>query len=312
MNAKSISKFLLAAIFICTFVACDKSEETLVENDTTVADDDITFSDDTTNEDNSDDDNNNNDSTASKKFMSKLDDIAWNTDDASGIYLNGLTGFMTVNAVTTTGEKVSINIASPTDSNFILNDEAYNYTTYTSADGEVFTTKIGDNSGGLITLTDYSAGTVSGEFEVEVYSPTLDSVIKLTEGSFTDITLTEVENSFGAMVNGTDLDIVNYTGALDSNRLIIGGAEAAGMPALLLMFPSDVEAGTYEFDASTYAALYFVTEDDFKVAIGSELVITEHDIDAKHVVGTFGFVSYDLTTFEATTISNGTFDIYYF
>lgn len=318
MNLRSIKSFLALLLTMTVLIACSKDEPEEVANDTTASTTTISVSDDTVEDtDNDGDDTNNDDgdNTPSYKFSGKVDGEDWNTDTVGGIFIvDEYAGMARVIASNSNGSSVAVTISSPKDSTYALNKESVGYVTYTNAGDTTFTTAVGDNSGGLLTISSFTDGTITGEFDMELYNEDADSSFQLTEAVFTDVILTEVENSFGAKIAGTSMDATIYTGLVSGTNLIIGGAEGTGYPNVALQMPLDIEAGTYDFDITTYAAIYASAEGDanLEIAFSGALTITSHDKAAKHIVGTFNFGTLNTNTFASTEITEGTFDIYYF
>jgi len=109
-------------------------------------------------------------------------------------------------------------------------------------------------------------------------------------------------NTFFCKVDGVDYNPPNATGLISTitNTLVITGSTGSNAQKIQIFLPNDIAVGTYtqfyDYNADEFIQMYYSPPtsqdaDDDGFANSGQLVITEHDTNAKRIKGTFNFVT---------------------
>ncbi len=85
---------------------------------------------------------------------------------------------------------------------------------------------------------------------------------------------------------------------LNITQIWVNGSIPIGQQVVTILFPEDIEVGTYPiFDNTAYDAFYVPTinADNFTAQAGT-LIIVEHDLEERYIVGTFEFIAENQTS----------------
>lgn len=129
-------------------------------------------------------------------------------------------------------------------------------------------------------------------------------------------------DSFFAKVDGVDFQetLLYASDTQTAGSITITASENASFPSIGLEFPSDITPGTYPFSGylGSYRGLYNLGTnfDQMFYAEGAsgDLVITNHDVAARLVEGTFSFTAVPVDNTQTTptyAITEGAFSVSY-
>ncbi|MGC1472052.1 MAG: DUF6252 family protein [Psychroserpens sp.] len=130
-------------------------------------------------------------------------------------------------------------------------------------------------------------------------------------------------DSFFAKIDGADYNPPSISGFRfeSTNSIILTGATGTTEEQIQIFVPDDIAVGTYTsyydplnspFIQAYYQPAGAQDADDTGIADTGSLVITQHDIDAKTIKGTFNFNTEPaLSSGTAWTITEGSFEITY-
>ena len=130
-------------------------------------------------------------------------------------------------------------------------------------------------------------------------------------------------NTFFCKIDGVDYNPPNATGLISSisNTLVITGATGSNAEQIQIFVPKDITVGTYtqfyDYNANEFIQMYYSPPtsqdaDDDGFANSGQLVITEHDTNAKRIKGTFNFVTNPSINGGAVwNVTEGSFTITY-
>ncbi|HTF30851.1 MAG TPA: DUF6252 family protein [Flavitalea sp.] len=211
-------------------------------------------------------------------------------------------------------DQSSLSVAAWTDSS---ETNKLSYTTNQSSDlvvagGKVFVTKI-----------DTVKKLVSGTFQMNLFREDDGGKKTIVDGVFEDITYSGEAPTTGGPVNPDNLLKVSIDGTVyvpkqitamvAQANLFINGAELDGTKALALFMPSDIVAGTYQFDKNSgkYTGLYVVSPFESYMAEDGKLIILEHDKTAKKIRGTFEFKGAHVVNQTSKQFTKGSFTVSY-
>lgn len=207
---------------------------------------------------------------------------------------------------------ITLQTASFETGQYTLGAAPANEATFTDFAGSIYIAGSGAGDG-MIEITKYEAGTVSGAFHFNALNNGVGDTLNFQKGVFFEVPITNLNPNEGgetdkdfitADIGETpfDAEVVVSQNNLD-NIQITGSTQTV---SISLTFPSDVTAGSYPLASSgQYVASYLVGSISDEVDTG-ELIITKNDTTAKIVEGEFSF-----TTVSGIEISNGKFSISY-
>lgn len=194
-----------------------------------------------------------------------------------------------------TGDMISISVASPEESTFDLGSNRISITSasYTTMEKSSYFS-IHPDAGGEITISelDMDNKTVSGTFNFKGIKLRMDAsydeVIEITSGAFNKISFyvpEELTNSGTAKIDGNPLtfDTVYFFG--DSSDFSVS-MHASSNNGLLMFQITDITAGTYDLSGGTWSASYIIAGDEYYSSTGT-LTIINHDTEMGLLEGSF-------------------------
>lgn len=223
-----------------------------------------------------------------------------------------------------TGEMISITVASPEESTFDLGSNRISITSasYTTMEKSSYFS-IHPDAGGKITISelDMDNKTVSGTFNFKGIKLRMDAsydeVIEITSGAFNKIPFyipEELTNSGTAKINGNPLtfDTVYAYEAFSNFKVNMHASSNDGL--LLFEIPMDITAGTYDLTGGTWSASYSIGGDEYYPSSGT-LNITNHDTEIGLLEGSFECMvenSSPSNGINSYNFTEGEFSIYYY
>lgn len=130
-------------------------------------------------------------------------------------------------------------------------------------------------------------------------------------------------NTFFAKIDGVDFNPPHVSGhnISSSNNILFTASTGTDSEQILFTMPNDIPPGTYTefynilvypFIQASYSPPNSQDGDDGGDAATGTVVITEHDVDAKRIKGTFNFVTKPAENSGISwNITAGSFDITY-
>lgn len=205
---------------------------------------------------------------------------------------------------------ITLQTASFEKGEYTLGTNPANEATFTDFAGAIYIAGAGAGDG-MIEITKYEAGTVSGEFHFNALNNGVGDTLNFQKGVFFEVPITNAtpgdgtsDEFFTAVIDGAPFDA--DVKMAQSNAGIIQATGSSQTISISLTFPADITAGTYTLAASgQYMASYLVGSIPDEVDTG-ELTITKNDTTAKIVEGEFSF-----TTVGGVEVTNGKFKLGY-
>lgn len=333
---KRFLQISLTALFCASLFAACKKEETVEEE---ISTDGITFSDDTEDESENDED--------TYKMEALVNGNSWKTNNATGY--NNNDELVQIKGTHANGEVFYFYITNPTAKAYILNNASDEYAGFIIND-TTFKSNNSSRVGGVVTITsfDNAANTISGEFEISCLNAQYDSIVELTEGTFTNISLidsaitldgipsgngndnnddnsdddnndnnddsttTALIDTFECNVDGSPLSTPLITGSIDSGYVAVGGGAVNYHPGVAILIQDHLGAGTYQFSNFTEAiGVYSIADTVQYFAASGSLDLISNDTINRRIRGSFSFMGMDINTYNMVNITDGYFAISY-
>lgn len=213
---------------------------------------------------------------------------------------------------TSSERNITLQTSSFETGQYALGTNPSNEATFTDYGGMLYLAGAGTGDG-MIEITKYQAGTVSGEFYFNALNNGVGDTLNFQKGVFFEVPITNANPGDGDPEGDfmtADIGGNAFDAEIIATLAAMGTIEASGSTqttTISLTFPEDIAAGTYTLSAAgVYTAEYLVNSTAETVDTG-ELVITSNDTNAKIVEGTFEFT----TSPSGTVISDGKFSLGY-
>ena len=258
-------------------------------------------------------------------FVAEIDGVHWEAADsmrAAAI----VAGVINISGVSADNKQISITLNDTVTGVYalsLLTTSSGLYRDNTS--GQSFVTHgCNDTSlaGGQVTVTEIDRvnQTISGTFSFNAYNDDYGKEVKVTNGEFEHIPYTsslppaDAGDTMSATLNNNFWTAGAIQGIAIDNQLVIAGSSLNGLNAVSLFMPADIVPGSYTLDYSsdTYFAAYFPTVNVSLMSFSGNLVIQEHDLANKRIVGKFDFQAADPTgQGQALPVTGGYFSVQY-
>ncbi len=252
------------------------------------------------------------DSKPQASMSAKIDGVDWTATQMGCSIANDIGG---IAGSALQKPSIVISIKNMAVGTFVLNQESESAGAV--VDGNVtYTTNQDPQAGGTVIISSLNMtdSLVSGTFEFKAYSFFAKGFIQVTEGIFTNIPLSTTapvtpNESLKVDIDGTTFTASSVSATNLMGKIIISGSDADYSTIVGITIPEDIEAGTYGFDM-TYIGQY-TTGTSSLMANSGELIITNHDLTANKIEGTFNFEALNFITSETVSLTNGTFSVSY-
>lgn len=196
----------------------------------------------------------------------------------------------------------------PDGVNIEFGEGSENFAIYEDINGIVYSTAVSGGDGSMrINENSTEDKNISGEFNFTAISISQDT-LSISGGVFYKVSYLNEEGdgsnsgSFSAELNGSAFVPLDVFANDNGSAIVVKGV--INSETILLGFPDDVEAGTYELPMGGFTARVDNGSDN-EDAISGEVVIIAHDITEKTISGTFQFQT------PTNTVNTGQFNVTY-